>query len=138
MPLWRTRSIGMQMYKYNIEGFLQWGYNFYNNQYSGDPINPYVDTGADFTFPSGDSFSVYPAEDGTALESTRIIVFYEALQDIKAMKLCEKYYGHGKVVSAIEEIFGKTITFETCVKSSDMMLRIREKINEMIKQAVNK
>ena len=138
MPLWRTRSIGMQMYKYNIEGFLQWGYNFYNNQYSTNPINPYVDTSADFAFPSGDSFSVYPAEDGTALESTRILAHFEALQDIKAMKLCEKYYGHEAVVAAIEETFGKTLTFATCAKSGEMMLRIRERINEMIKSAISK
>ncbi len=138
MPLWRTRSIGMQMYKYNIAGFLHWGYNFYNNQCSGDPINPYLETGADFAFPGGDSFSVYPATDGTALESIRILSFFEALQDIKAMKLCEKYYGHDAVVSAIEEIFGKTLTFDTCAKSGETMLRIREKINEMIKSAISK
>ena len=136
MPLWRTRSIGMQMFKYNIVGFLQWGYNFYNNQYSVDAINPYIETSADLAFPAGDAYSVYPANDGTAIESMRIVVFYEALQDLKAMKLCEKYYGHDAVVAAIEAEFGKTLTFETCAKSGETMLRIRRKINEMIKAAI--
>ena len=30
MPLQRTRIIGMQLYVTGVNGFLQWGYNFYN------------------------------------------------------------------------------------------------------------
>ena len=74
--------------------------------------------------------------DGTALESPRLAVFYEGLQDIKAMKLCEKYYGHDAVVAAIEEVFGKTLTFDTCAHSASEMLRVRERINKMIKEKV--
>ncbi len=138
MPAWRNRSIGMQFYKYDIAGFLQWGYNFYNNQVSDSPIDPYLELSGNYAFPAGDAFSVYPAPDGTAYESTRIIVFHEALQDRKAMKLCEQYYGKEAVVSAIEEVFGKSITFATCAKSAEMMLRVREKINAMIKKAISK
>ena len=136
MPLYRTRSIGMQMYKYNIEGFLHWGYNFYNNQFSDSAINPYVETSANFAFPAGDSYSVYPGADGACLESMRIKVFFEALQDIKAMKLCESLYSHGEVVAAIEETFGGELRFNTCAKSAAVMLAVREKINEMIKLKV--
>ena len=132
MPSWRNRSIGMQMYKYNIKGFLHWGYNFYNNQYSGDPINPFTETCADFVFPAGDAYLVYPENDGTALESIRMAVFFEALQDIKAMKLAESLTSHDEVVKAIEDVFGKEITFDTCTKSSDMMLNIRQTVNEII------
>ena len=133
MPNWRTRSLGMQMFKYNIAGFLHWGYNFYSNQYSGDPINPYYEQGADYAFPGGDSFSVYPAMDGTALESPRLIVFYEGLQDIKAMKLAERLTSHEAVVEAIEKVLGKEMTFETCAKSSQTMLGIRETVNAIIR-----
>ena len=136
MPAWRNRSIGMQMYKYNIAGFLQWGYNFYNNQFSGDPINPFYEQSADYAFQGGDAFSVYPAMDGTALESPRLVVFYEALQDIKAMKLAEKLTSHDTVVKAIEDAYGAEITFETCAKTSETMHRIREKVNEIIKQNI--
>lgn len=135
MPLWRTRSMGMQMYKYNVVGFLHWGYNFYNNQFSSDPINPYLITDCDQAFPAGDAFSVYPAPDGTAYESIRIISFHEGVQDIKAMKLCEKYYGHDAVVAAIEEELGTVLTFDTCAKSAKTMLAIRRRINEMIANA---
>ena len=136
MPNWRNRSIGMQMFKYNIAGFLQWGYNFYNNQFSGDPINPFYEQSADYAFQGGDAFSVYPAMDGTALESPRITVFHEALQDIKAMKLAAKLTSHDYVVEAIESVFGQKIDFNTCAKSSDMMLAIREKVNNIIKQNI--
>ena len=135
MPNWRNRSIGMQMYKYNIAGFLHWGYNFYNNQYSGDPVNPYYEQSCDYAFPGGDPFSVYPAMDGTALESPRLVVFYEALQDIKAMKLAESLTSHEAVVAAMESVLGKNMTFDTCAKSSESMLRIREAVNSIIKTA---
>ena len=136
MPNWRNRSIGMQIFKHNIAGFLQWGYNFYNNQYSGDPINPYYEQSCDFAFPGGDPFSVYPHMDGTALESPRLVVFYEALQDIKAMKLAESLTSHEEIVKVIENALGKELTFETCAKSSESMLRIREAVNDIIKSHI--
>ncbi len=136
MPQWRNRSIGMQMYKYGIAGFLQWGYNFYNNQYSGDPINPYYEQSCDYAFPGGDAFSVYPESDGTALESPRLVVFFEALQDIKAMKLAARLTSHETVVKAMETAFGREITFDTCAKNAETMLRVREAVNGIIKNAV--
>ena len=136
MPGWRNRSIGMQIYKHNIHGFLQWGYNFYNNQFSGDPINPYYEQSADYAFQGGDAFSVYPAMDGTALESPRLAVFYEGLQDIKAMKLAESLTSHDEVVKAMEDCFGRSIEFNACAKSSYEMLRVRETVNSIIKKAI--
>ena len=136
MPGWRTRSIGMQFYKYDIAGFLQWGYNFYNNMHSVNTVNPYAETSGEYWVPAGDPFSVYPAQDGTAYESTRILVFYEALQDCRAMKLCESFYGKERVVAEIEAVFGKEIKFSRCAKSSDMMLAIRAKVDELIAEAV--
>ena len=138
MPACRNRSIGMQMFKYNIAGFLHWGYNFYNNQYSGDPVNPYYDVTCDNAFPGGDAFSVYPENDGTALESPRLIVFFEALQDIKAMKLAASLTSHETVVECIEDAFGGEITFDTCTKTGDAMLRIREAVNGLIKANLSK
>ncbi|MBR2930477.1 MAG: DUF4091 domain-containing protein [Clostridia bacterium] len=134
MPGWRNRSIGMQIYKFGIVGFLHWGYNFYNNQYSADQLNPYLDQSCDFAFPGGDSNSVYPAPDGTALESMRLAVFYEALEDIKAMKLAESLTSHAYVVAEMEAVFGSEITFATCAKSAAMMHAIRERVNEIIKE----
>jgi len=136
MPGWRNRSIGFQMYKYGIVGFLHWGYNFYFNQHSKNLINPYVQGDGDLWIEPGDAFSVYPDMDGTALESTRIITFFEALQDLKAMKLCEKYYGKEIIVKIIDEAIGCDVTFHDCATSAAQIIEIREKINLLIKKAV--
>ena len=136
MPLWRTRSIGLHLYKFNIVGFLHWGYNFYNASLSKGTINPYLDTCANYSFPAGDAFSVYPAQDGSALESIRILSFYEALQDVRALKLAETLCGRERVIEEIERIFGEEIRFDRCAKSAKPLLEIREKINEMIAKAV--
>lgn len=136
MPLWRTRSIGYQFYKYDIAGFLQWGYNFYNTCGSVDPINPFVDACGEYWVPAGDTYSVYPAQNGEAMESIRILSFYEALQDVRAMKLAEEYYGKDAVVAALEEILGE-IKFSRCATDAATILSMREKINNMIAAAVN-
>lgn len=133
MPSWRTRSLGMQMYKFGIDGFLHWGYNFYNNRASGDAINPFLDLGGEDWVCAGDTFVVYPDQDGTPLESIRMMTLEEALQDIRAMQLCESLYSHGEVVRAMEEELGDEITFTRCAHSEDEMLRVRERINRMIK-----
>ena len=135
MPGWRNRSIGYQMYKYDIKGFLQWGYNFYYNYLSQDLINPYLQGDGDVWVPPGDAFSVYPHMDGGALESTRIVVFNEALQDMKAMKLCEKYYGKEMIVNIIDEVIGCDVTFDNCATSAAEIHEIRERVNALIKKA---
>ena len=133
MPSARNRSIGMQLYKYGIVGFLQWGYNFFANQNSSDTIDPFTNVSGDSWVPAGDSVSVYPGFRGEALESLRLVVFHDALQDMRAMRLAEKLYSKEEVVLAIEEVFGKELTFYTCASKAETMLAIREKINEMIK-----
>ena len=138
MPGWRNRSIGMQMYKYNIVGFLQWGYNFYNNCSSVDDINPYLDCSGDKWVSAGDTYSVYPGKGGEALESSRIVVFHQGLQDMRAMQLCESYYSHEQVVNAIEDVLGRELTFDVCTTSAKEMHAVREKINSMIKAAICK
>ena len=135
MPLWRTRSIGYQFYKYDIAGFLQWGYNVYNTCGSIDPLDPFMDACGEFWVPAGDTYSVYPGADGTALESIRIISFHEALQDARAMKLAEQYYGKDAVVAALEEIVGE-IKFDRCATDAKTILAMRQKINDMIAAAV--
>ena len=136
MPSARNRSIGMQMYKHSIVGFLHWGYNFYNTQYSYNPIDPYRDTSGDGWVPAGDCFCVYPAPDGTAYETMRVIVFYEALQDVKAMKLAERLCGKDTVISAIENAFGRKVAFDECARTPDEILRVREAVNSLIKNNI--
>ena len=132
MPSWRTRSIGMQLFKYNIYGFLHWGYNYYNNRASGDAINPFLDLGGEDWVPAGDTFIVYPDQDGSALESIRTITMDEAMQDIRAMRTAEKLTSHNEVVRVMEEALGDVITFERCAHTGEEMLRVREAVNNLI------
>ena len=138
MTLARNRSICLLLYKYDIEGFLHWGYNFYNNSGSSDCINPFMDTSSGDIFPSGDPFSVYPADNGEALESMRLVGFNEAIQDLRAMKLCEKLYSREEVISTLENVIGKEIRANTYINDAAGMHTVREKVNSMIKAKVCK
>ena len=131
-----TRSIGMQLYKFNIKGFLHWALCYYLGGDAGGVINPYVEQSAKNWVPAGDSFAVYPAPNGTAYESMRLLYLRDAFQDIRAMELCESLYSHDEVVGAIEEELGCELRFSVCAKSTDAMTCIRERINAMIKARI--
>lgn len=135
MPSARTRVIGIQMYKYNIHGFLHWGYNYYNDQCSYRQINPFVCTDGDYFAPAGDAFSVYPAHDGTACDSLRLPVFFDGLQDMRALSLCEKLYSREFVISLIDEGI-EPVTFKNYPHDAEWLLNLRERVNEAIKKAI--
>ncbi len=135
MPSARTRIIGMQMFKYGIAGFLHWGYNFYYNCHSIDLIDPYMETSGEGWVPSGDTFVVYPGPGGQPLESLRLSVFHEGLQDLRALKLCEQVYGHDATVAALERCDGE-IRFDRCPTRATEMLALRDCVNDQIEQAI--
>jgi hypothetical protein len=127
----RTAFIGFQLWKYGIEGFLQWGYNFYNNCGSWDAVNPYIDSTGSGWVPSGDTYSVYPGMDGQALESVRLCLFREALDDVRMLRLCESVVGRERTLAAAEEICG-TIVFSRCVCDTETMEALRGRIASLI------
>ena len=129
MPSYRNRILAYQLYKNNIEGFLQWGFNFWFTQYSLRVVDPYKETDADCAFPSGDTFIVYPTDkDGDVVCSLRLYVFSEAMQDLRAMQLLESLTDRETVLSLLEDIKG----FDTYPGNAEYILDLREKINEMI------
>lgn len=130
MPLSTTRIIGFQLFKYGIEGFLQWGFNFYNSQYSLRSIDPFAVTDADSAFPSGDSFTVYPGKNG-AIESVRSEVFYQALQDMRALTLLCDRIGKKRTIAAVEADFG-IITFFDYPRGTEKMLNLRKSVNNYL------
>ena len=136
MPSYRNRIIGFLFYKYDIKGFLQWGYNFYNNQGSYYPINPYISSACDYFGQAGDGFSVWPAQDGTAYESIRIRVFAEALDDLRALKLCESIYGREKTVQLLEEGLERPLRFADWPKSEEYILKTRERIDRAVEEGL--
>ncbi|EKN65201.1 hypothetical protein BABA_21191 [Neobacillus bataviensis LMG 21833] len=133
MPSFRNRVLGMQLYKFNIAGFLHWGYNFWYSQYSKKPIDPFRNTDAHYAFPSGDAFLVYPGEEGP-IESIRLEVLHEALQDLRALQLLESFIGREQVLELLEEGLDGGITFEQYPLNREWYLLKREEINEKIKE----
>lgn len=137
MPSARNRIIGAQLYKFNIHGFLQWGYNFWYSILSYYPINPFLTTDADYFSEAGDHFVVYPSPDGKPFSSLRQKVFYNALTDLRAFKMCEKLYGKDYVLSIIESD-GRTLDFNVSDYSTEYVDSVREKINYAIEEALKK
>lgn len=131
MPSYRNRILGLQLYKYGIEGFLQWGYNFYYSQDSLYEINPYITTSSDGIFTSGDPFSVYPAKGGP-VPSLRAFVFREALEDIEICRLLEQKIGKEAVVKLIEDEAGMELTFKQYPKNAEFIKNVIGKMKAMI------
>lgn len=133
MPSTRNRILGMQLYKFNICGFLQWGYNFWYSQYSRYPIDPFKVTDAGHAFPSGDAFIVYPGK-GEPIESLRFEVFREGLQDLRSLKLLEELIGREETIKILESDLDNPLTFKQYPSCSEWILSKRELINRKIQE----
>lgn len=134
MPSYRTRVMGVQMWKYNIVGFLHWGFNFYNSQNSIRTINPYLITDGDYFVPAGDPYAVYPGEGGEALDSLHRLPFTMALQDVRAMKLAETLAGRDAVLRILD---GEgNVTFSEYPRSGAWLQGVRDRVNGLIEENV--
>ena len=132
MPPVRNRILGLLLYKYEAKGFLQWGHNFWYAQYSKHPINPFKITDAGGSFPSGDSFMVYPGKNGKPLNSLRHLVFFDAFQDLRALKLLESLTSREYVLNLIEQGLDIPLSFKTYPHEQEWLLGLRERINKEI------
>lgn len=132
MPSSRNRIMGVLMYLYDIKGFLHWGYNFYNSQFSIKPIDPYRVTDCDLAFPAGDPFLVYPAPDGTPYSSLRNEVQMQAYYDLRSLQLLESMTNRSYVESIIYEGVTETITFKQYPLSASWLLRLNSRVKAEI------
>lgn len=138
IPPQRNRVLGFQLYKYNVKGFLHWGFNFWYTRNSKEKIDPFKVTDAGGAFQSGDSFVVYPAENGTAYASTRLKVFYDALQDMRVLQTLERLIGREKTLAVLEEGLTSELTFFEYPHSDKWLLETRQRINEQIKNNIHR
>lgn len=134
MPSERNRVIGFQLYKFAVKGFLHWGYNFYYTRFSKRLADPFTEPDAGAKFPAGDSFVVYPGKDLNPLDSLRLHVFYDGLQDMLALRLLENLAGRDKAIAVLEKGTDKPITFSEYPHSAEWLLSTRERINAEIKK----
>ncbi len=130
MPSYRSRILGTLLFKFDIEGFLQWGYNFWFTQLSKSAIDPYKVTDAGEAFPSGDSFVVYPDENGKPIESLRLVIFGEALQDMRALQLLADKKGVQYAKEFLDRTLGAELHFDEYPKNSDAILNMRAQLNK--------
>lgn len=131
MPSARNRILGWQLYKFQVAGFLHWGYNFWYSQNSRQKLDPWRVTDALGAFPGGDAFSVYPGKDGP-VQSLRMKVFHHSLQDMRALELARSLVGEDPgrlVLPGYEEM-----TFARYPQQAENLLAAREKLNRLIEE----
>ncbi len=132
-PSSRNRIIGALMYRYDIAGFLQWGFNFWNACLSKGMIDPYADINSYYAFPPGDGFMVYPGKDGKPVESIHHEVFAEGLQDLRLLKLLEKKIGREALEKFLDDATpGRRMTMAKYPRGEAAMLRLRKRMMAML------
>ncbi len=134
MPSHRNRVLGAQLYKNNIRGFLQWGFNFWYSVRSTRVINPYTETGSLDAFPAGDAFVIYPSLPWLEepVVSLRLYVYNETFQDFRAMELLESLTSREEVLALLTELEG----MDSYPRNSEFYIQLRETINAKIKAAL--
>jgi len=135
MPSYRIRILGFLLYKYDIKGFLQWGFNYYNSSCSRYPINPYMTTSGDSEYPSGDPFIVYPGKD-CVYPSIRGEVTYEAVQDMDICFALEAIIGREAVIKMIDEAAGGDLRFDQYPRNKEYIEQLREVMVTTIKKNI--
>lgn len=131
LPSSRVRILGFLLYKYNIKGFLHWGFNFYNCMHSNYSINPYITSSSDGALPSGDGFIVYPGKNA-AYGSIRGEVTYQAIEDMRICVALEELIGRDEVLKMIDEAAGRNLRFDDYPCSNEFLEDLRDNIREKI------
>lgn len=133
----RNRMLGVHLYTHKVKGFLHWGYNFYYDVLSQGVFDPKTDPcGYTGTSP-GTSFIVYPATDGTCIPSIRQKIFYESINDMRALKLLERLVGRRKTMEFVESYYSP-IDFSVGAESQEKLLEFREQLNRKIAENVKR
>lgn len=132
MPSARNRILGMLLYLYRMDGFLNWGHNFWYTQFSLETdIDPYQITDAGRAFSGGGSFMVYPGKNGP-VDSLHYEVYREGLQDQRALTLLEKLVGREAAEAVIYEDVPYRMTLEQYPRETQWLLQARDRINRAI------
>lgn len=130
-PGYRTRILGMQLYREHIDGFLHWGYNFYNTECSLYPIDPFTCTDAEGAFPSGDPFLVYPGKNGKPIESMRLMLMDEAFSDYCALIALESRIGREETCRVLDK--EQTIAIDKYPPSCGGTAGLRDSVNQKLR-----
>lgn len=134
MPSARARILGAQLYRQGMRGFLHWGFNFYNTQFSRRPIDPYAVTDGDGFGPSGDMFQLYPGLDGRPEDSIRFQALRQAFDDHRALSMLESIAGREAVLQLMDDELDAPIDFEHYPRGAAFLHEMRARVNRAILQ----
>lgn len=136
MPPERNRIMGLQLYASGAEGFLHWGCNFYYDMLSQGLFDPAVNP-CGYNNNAGTAYCMYPARDGSTIQSVRQKVFAEGILDMRALELMESLLGRDACMALIRTHFGD-MDFFTAPDTPEQLLSFREALNKTIGNAMAK
>lgn len=131
-----TRALGMELFRYNIRGFLHWGFNFYFSRLSRKVIDPFQTVDADYKFPAGDAFLVYPGPECEPLDSIRNELMREALQDQRALDLLARLTSRKEVEDLLDQVFGEPLTVFRFPQSEEAFMLLRNAVYAEIQKQI--
>ena len=104
MPLPRLIVLGASLWRYDIDLFLQWGFNFFNTFLSRREVSPYGNTDCDVMYLSGDAFIVYPNYAGKGANmSIRLVAMREMWRLSRILYLLEEKLGREAVQKILDD-----------------------------------
>lgn len=130
----RCRVVGVQMFYFDMKGFLHWGFNYYYDKLSHGLCDVKVNPCNYGNYP-GTSFMCYPNSDGTALCSTRMKTFYEGILDYEALMKLSELAGRETALKLIEDFFGE-MKFTYCPDDDLTLINFRKVLNNEIKKYI--
>ena len=129
MPSLRNRVLGILLYVYGCDGFLEWGYNFWFSQFNRTwDVDVWSDSNCERSFCSGGAYLVYPGPDGP-IDSLRHEVIAEGFRDEMALRLLEKKSSRETVLKWLDEETGYRISMRKYPRDEKWLLELRNKLN---------
>jgi hypothetical protein len=119
-PLLKTRVLHWMNYRWDLGGYLHWGWN----AWTPDPFNDLEpEWGGGSTLPAGDAFIVYPGATGV-LDSVRYEQMLEGIQDYELLKMLgERDSAKAKAIAA-----EAAPTFTEYVREPAQFRKLRERM----------
>lgn len=132
---WRTRILGVQLFRYDVVGFLHWGYNYYFGNMSHVLFDPVTEPDGYRNSP-GAPYLVYPGKGGEPIPSLREKQMGMAICDYRALRLLESRIGRQKTLALCEKVLGGPVDWLTMPESGEQMEKLRVRINEAIRETL--
>ena len=99
-------------------------------------IDPFQTVDADYKFPAGDAFLVYPGPECEPLDSIRNELMREALQDQRALDLLARLTSRKEVEDLLDQVFGEPLTVFRFPRSEEAFMLLRNAVYAEIQKQI--